>query len=726
MCAWLNQRVRAAALLALISVVLFFLPPLSSAAQVSLAWEPTHPVPEGYRLYQRTEGQPYNYSLPSWVGTQSSTTVEGLADQTRYYFVVRAYAGEIESADSNEVTVLTPAPAATTYTITVNAGPNGTISPAESVQVNAGADQTFTFTPHSGYRVGDVSVDGLSKGALASYTFNQVQANHTIHALFAADQFTITATAGSNGAISPAGNVMVPFGASQTFSISANLGYQIEKVLIDGVPAGTSPSHVFANVSKNHSIAVDFVPRQYTLTAVAGDGGTISPAGQKTVNHGASQTYTLSATNGYEIQDLAVNGQSLGKHSSYLIPNIQNDYFIEARFAPINQPPTADAGPNQAVDEGQTVRLSGKNSFDPDDGIAAFQWRQIQGESVVLTHPDQAETTFTAPSVGPSGSALVFELAVTDFSNATTVDTCIVNVSWVNEPPTANAGDRQIVTEGMTVILDAIHSFDPDDGIAAYRWKQLQGPAVTLADDQSALASFTAPATGPEGASLTFELTVTDAGGLQDTDTCLVSVEWVNTPPLADAGLDQQVDVGDPVYLDGSNSSDPDGQDLAAYHWRQLAGPPVELSDPTAAIALFQAPAVGLTGAAVTFKLTVTDSGGLQDEDSTEVFVHPPEPLATDTTPPSLIIDIPAKDPVTINRFSIHMSGRAWDNQAVERVIWRNSRGGSGTATGTSQWEIQKLNLKYGANTITVTAIDTAGNETTVSKTVTVRLRWWW
>jgi hypothetical protein len=467
-------------------------------------------------------------------------------------------------------------------------------------------------------------------------------------------------------------------------------------------------------------------PDRYTLTAVAGDGGTISPAGQTTVNHGADQTYTLSADNGYEIQDLAVNGLSLGKLSSYRIPNIQNDYFIEARFAPLNQPPTADAGPNQAVDEGQAVRLSGKNSFDPDDGIAAFRWRQIQGESVVLTHPDQPETTFTAPSVGPSGSSLVFELAVTDFSDATTVDTCIVNVSWVNQPPTANAGDRQIVTEGMAVILDATHSQDPDDGIAAYRWKQLQGPAVTLADDQSALASFTAPATGPEGASLTFELTVTDAGGLQDTDTCLVSVEWVNTPPLADAGPDQQVDVGDPVYLDGSNSSDPDGQDLAAYHWRQIAGPPVELSDPTAATALFQAPAVGLTGAALTFKLTVTDSGGLQDEDSTEVFVYPPEPLATDTTPPSLIIDNPAKDPVTINRFSIHLSGRAWDNHGVERVIWRNDRGGGGTATGTSQWEIQNLYLKYGANTITVTAIDTAGNETAVSKTVNVRFRWWW
>jgi hypothetical protein len=152
----------------------------------------------------------------------------------------------------------------------------------------------------------------------------------------------------------------------------------------------------------------------------------------------------------------------------------------------------------------------------------------------------------------------------------------------------------------------------------------------------------------------------------------------------------------------------------------------VTLADDQSALASFTAPATGPEGASLTFELTVTDAGGLQDEDSTEVFVHPPEPLATDTTPPSLIIDKPSKDPVTINRFSIHMSGRAWDNQAVERVIWRKDRGGSGTASGTSHWEIQNFYLRYGANTITVTAIDTAGNETAVSKTVNVRFKWWW
>ena len=60
-------------------------------------------------------------------------------------------------------------------------------------------------------------------------------------------------------------------------------------------------------------------------------------------------------------------------------------------------------------------------------------------------------------------------------------------------------------------------------------------PLVALSDATSARPTFQAPDVGVNGASMTFEVTVTDAGGLQDTDTCLVNVAWVNTPPVADA-----------------------------------------------------------------------------------------------------------------------------------------------------------------------------------------------
>ena len=66
----------------------------------------------------------------------------------------------------------------------------------------------------------DVLVDGVSVGAVTSYTFTNVTANHTIAASFAIDTYTITASAGANGTISPSGHVTVNYGANQTFTIT--------------------------------------------------------------------------------------------------------------------------------------------------------------------------------------------------------------------------------------------------------------------------------------------------------------------------------------------------------------------------------------------------------------------------------------------------------------------------------------------------------------------------
>ena len=71
-----------------------------------------------------------------------------------------------------------------TYVITASAGANGSIDPAGAVSVNEGDSQSFTITQDTGYEVADVLVDGASVGAVSSYTFTSVQADHTIAASF--------------------------------------------------------------------------------------------------------------------------------------------------------------------------------------------------------------------------------------------------------------------------------------------------------------------------------------------------------------------------------------------------------------------------------------------------------------------------------------------------------------------------------------------------------------
>src|SRR5205085_4925854 len=97
-------------------------------------------------------------------------------------------------------------------------GAGGSISPNGAVSVNCGASQSFTISADPCYSIADVLVDGVSQGAIASYTFNNVTANHTIAASFTLNTYTITASAGAGGSISPSGAVSVNCGASQSFS----------------------------------------------------------------------------------------------------------------------------------------------------------------------------------------------------------------------------------------------------------------------------------------------------------------------------------------------------------------------------------------------------------------------------------------------------------------------------------------------------------------------------
>ena len=589
--------------------------------EVTLAWDPNDPSPEGYRLYQRTEGQAYDYSQPVWQGIDTSTTVYNLKYDVTYYFVARAYVDTNESADSGEVSFLASS-STTNYAISASVDGNGSISPAGTVSVAEGADQSFAITPGPDSYIVDVWVDGVSIGGVTTYTFTQVSQNHTISADFAYLTYTISASAGTGGSISPTGSVSVNHGSGQEYTITPNAGYQVADVLVDGISVGSVSSYTFDQVVEDHSIQASFIADTVTITASAGTNGSISPYGRVSVPIGSSQTFGIIPGSGYQISDVWVDGVSVGAINSYTFSSVTADHTINAAFTAKNQAPTADAGPDQTVEEGRTALLSGINSTDLDDGIAAFQWRQIQGEPVALASPNEPETTFTTPNVDASGAALVFELAVTDYAGATSTDSCIVNVTWVNIPPIADAGVDQTVAEGSQVVLDASNSTDADDGIASYGWKQTSGQVVTLSGANSSTPVFIAPDVESEGSSLAFEVTVTDAGGLQDTATCLINVTWVNTPPVADAGLDQEATISDDVFLDGSKSYDADDTRISAYKWCQTNGAPVELSDATAVSPMFVVPAGAEDGGPLAFELTVTDSGGLQGKDSCQINVR--------------------------------------------------------------------------------------------------------
>jgi hypothetical protein len=224
----------------------------------------------------------------------------------------------------------------TSFTITASAGSGGSISPSGNVNVSQGANQTFTITPNSGFSISSVTVDGANQGAISSYTFSNVQANHTISAAFSQNttNFTITASAGSGGSISPSGAVSVAQGASKTFTITANSGFSISSVTVDGANQGTISSYTFSNVQANHTIAAAFSQNtsNFTITANAGSGGSISPSGAVSVAQGASKTFTITANSGFSISSVTVDGANQGAISSYTFSNVQANHTISASF----------------------------------------------------------------------------------------------------------------------------------------------------------------------------------------------------------------------------------------------------------------------------------------------------------------------------------------------------------------------------------------------------------
>ena len=156
------------------------------------------------------------------------------------------------------------------YSITASAGANGSITPSGSVYVVPGTNQLFTISPATGYHVADVLVDGSSVGAVTSYTFPSVSSNHTISATFAINTYTLSASAGANGTISPSGSQTVNYGSSRTYTITPATGYHIADVLVDNVSVGPVGTYTFSSVSANHTIAATFAINTYTLNASAG------------------------------------------------------------------------------------------------------------------------------------------------------------------------------------------------------------------------------------------------------------------------------------------------------------------------------------------------------------------------------------------------------------------------------------------------------------------------
>jgi hypothetical protein len=388
-------------------------------------------------------------------------------------------------------------------------------------------------------------VDGTSVGAVTTYTFSSVKANHTISATFAVDPFTITPTAGPNGTISPAAPVSVNYGASQTFTIAPASGYQVSSVLVDGASVGAVTTYKFSNVTAAHTISASFATANPAPVADAGPNqyhgrwvrATLNGSNSTDAGGPGIASYLWTQTGGTSVR---LSNPSAAQ-PTFTVPGRSGALTFQLTVKDVNglqstdtcivnvvtnaMPPVANAGPDQTVNEGTTVTLSGLNSTDPNRAALSYLWQQIDGPAVTLSNPASAQPDFAAPQVVSGAVSMRFKLTVTDTYGLQSTDTCFVNVTLSDAAPEALAGATQTVAPGAVVTLNGASSTDSGVGIASYRWHQTTGSPYTLSNPTSVTPDFTATNGGNFGNQLKFMLIVQGTDGMRSRTTQIVNVE---------------------------------------------------------------------------------------------------------------------------------------------------------------------------------------------------------
>jgi hypothetical protein len=150
------------------------------------------------------------------------------------------------------------------HLITATAGRGGSIDPAGQVEVLHSGSQEFVFVPDPGYKVSAVYIDGKKMPAAASYTFQNVTSDREIHVEFvyaAAMTYYIAARSDDMTLILPEGVIAAEGGTNRTFRFSANEGYRIGAVTVDGTLLSKAETdlgyYTFFNISSDHIIWVE-------------------------------------------------------------------------------------------------------------------------------------------------------------------------------------------------------------------------------------------------------------------------------------------------------------------------------------------------------------------------------------------------------------------------------------------------------------------------------------
>jgi hypothetical protein len=496
--------------------ITFFLLPLlfllaafnASAANLTVAWDPNSESDlAGYNFFYGTTSG--NYTFSKDVGNTTSYIVTNLVVGETYYFAVKAYdTSNNESDYSKELVYTLPVPNSTPNTPATPTGPsNGYVQTIYSYDTSGSDPDGDLLTYRFDWGDGDIS--GWGGAYSRTHTFSSVGP----YCVKAQSQDTQ--------------------GASSAWSACLNVNIDVQK---------------------------------HTISASAGLNGSISPSGSVTVDNGADQSFSINPNQNYRVADVVVNGSSIGAVTSYTFNNVVGDHSVVASFVMGNQPPVSKAGVDQTVRVFDTVQLDGSSSSDVDGDSLTYNWSFVSkpsGSNTPLSNTNAMKPTFVVDLAG----TYTLQLVVNDGTVNSAPDT--VTISTGNSAPVSNAGADQAVLVNVTVQLDGSSSSDVDGDSLTFNWTLVSKPGgsnATLSNTQAVKPTFVVDVAG----TFTMQLIVNDGTVNSAPDTVIVTTK--NSAPVSRAGADQSVLVNDTVQLDGSASSDVDGDSLT-FTWSFISRP---------------------------------------------------------------------------------------------------------------------------------------------------------
>jgi hypothetical protein len=286
------------------------------------------------------------------------------------------------------------------HIVTATAGTGGTILPPSQV-VTTGGTATFTVTAQSGFTVASVTgstCTPVNTGG-ANWAASNITAACAVTAAFTANSYTVTASAGAGGAITPPSQ-SVAHGGTATFTVTPQSGFTVTSVTgTTCTPVNTNgTTWTAANITAACAVTATFSASNYTVTATAGMGGAITPPSQS-VAHGGAANFTVTPQSGFSVT--SVTGTTCtpvnNGNGTWTATNITSACAVTATFSAINYTVTATASEGGSISPAsQTVAAGGDATFtvsaEPEHDVV-----NVSGDT--CTPVDNGDGTWTASDI---------------------------------------------------------------------------------------------------------------------------------------------------------------------------------------------------------------------------------------------------------------------------------------------------------------------------------------